>query len=249
MQHLGGISQTLGHYVDLNQEEADLLSQLEQQSIRVSKGAALWHTDCIPETIYTLGSGWAYACHHDANGRERVLDVFVPGDLAGIREVTYRSHHTTVSMLTDGVLYPLHTERLLDIVYQSPRLALAVHSCAARQQAIIAERLVNVLSNDAKARVAHFVLEIYYRLRRVDDTIDEYFSLPLKQKHLSLMLGMTHVHISRIMAELEEAKLLCRHGKSIEILNLPQLAELGDFNPDRFTGGLNPLLAAHIARN
>ncbi|WP_136068362.1 Crp/Fnr family transcriptional regulator [Modicisalibacter radicis] len=236
------VSDNLMHFLALSDNDKHLLAELEQSTQRVAQGQMLWRATEQPRTLYTLRCGWAYSMHQSESGEAQVLDVFLPGDLLGIRELTFPAHSTDVVMLTSGVVCPFPTERLLDIFQQSPSLTLAIHAAAARQQAIISERLVNILRHDARARIAHFVLELFFRLKRVDDSVSRDFSVPLLQRDFSKLLGMTTVHVSRTLREMEAQGLLRKTRQAIQIQDLDRLLEISAFDPMKLTDQLNPSL-------
>lgn len=184
--------------------------------------------------------------HRSESGEGQVLDIFLPGDLMGIRELTFPAHSTDVVMLTSGVVCPFPAARLLDIFQHSPSLTLAIHAAAARQQVIISKRLVNILRHDARARIAHFVLELYYRLKRVDDSVHRDFAVPLLQSDFGKLLGMTKVHVSRTLGEMETQGLLRKTRKEIQILDFERLLEISAFDPMKLTDQLNPALTAAL---
>lgn len=237
------VSENLAHFMPLTDDDKRLLAALEQNPRTATKNEVLWRHDEEPATLYTLRSGWAYSLHRAGDGDEQILDVFLPGDLLGIRELTFPVYATSLIMLTDGVVCPFPAERLLDIFESSPTLTLAIHASTARQQTIITERLVNILRHDARSRIAHFMLELYHRLKRIGatspDTHD--FTLPLSQRDMSRLLGMTTVHISRTLTELERGGLLRKTRKHVQILDLDGLTKITSFDPFKVTDKLNPL--------
>jgi len=242
-QPVSCVTRNLGHHVNLQASDIALLKSLEKDPRKVDKGKVLWEAHETPTQLYTLRSGWAYAFHCSENGAQQVLDIFLPGDVMGIRDATSRTHYTTAVMLTDGVICPFPTVRLEDLFTQSPRLALGLYASASRQQSVITERLVNVLSNDACSRLGHFALEIYYRLKRIEETTGNSFTLPLTQRQLAMLLGMSEVHVSRTMSDLAERGLITRRRQSFQINDLDTLSQISDFRPEKFSDRINPCLA------
>ncbi|MBZ9568924.1 MULTISPECIES: Crp/Fnr family transcriptional regulator [Modicisalibacter] len=240
------VTDNLMHFLELSETDKRLLATLEQTPQPVAKGQQLWKASERPDTLYTLRRGWAYSMHRSESGEEQVLDIFLPGDLMGIRELTFPAHSTDVVMLTSGVVCPFPAERLLDIYQRSPSLTLAIHAAAARQQVIISKRLVNILRHDARAKIAHFVLELYYRLKRVDESVHRNFAVPLLQSDFGKLLGMTKVHVSRTLSEMENQGLLRKTRKDIQILDLDRLLEISAFDPMKLTDQLNPTLTAAL---
>ncbi len=85
------------------------------------------------------------------------------------------------------------------------------------------------------------MLELYYRLKRIDATLTHDFTLPLSQRDMSRLLGMTTVHISRTLTELEREGLLRKTRKHVQILDLEGLTKIMSSDPFKVTDKLNPL--------
>ena len=58
---------------------------------------------------------------------------------------------------------------------------------------------------------------------------------------MSRLLGMTTVHISRTLTELEREGLLRKTRKEVQILDLDGLTKIVSFDPFKITDKLNPL--------
>ncbi|WP_136066380.1 Crp/Fnr family transcriptional regulator [Modicisalibacter radicis] len=238
----GCIKRNLRQHIELGEDDLQLLEELEQAPREVARRSQLWKAGDVPEVLYTLKRGWAYSFHCSKGGGRQVLEIFLPGDLVGIREVTFNAHYTGVEMLTDGIVCPFPAQGLREACQRSSTLGLAMHASASHQQAVITERLVNVLSHDAKSRIAHFALEIYYRLERIHATDGSSFTLPLTQRLFSLMLGLTEVHVSRTLTDLAEDGLIHKRRNAIRILDFERLSALAGFVPEHCSEAINPLL-------
>lgn len=209
--------------------QADLLDAIEAPAISVKKKHLLWQAGSEPSMLYMLQSGWAYTYQTRDGQPANVLDVFIPGDLMGIRDASLPRHTTTAAMLTEGTVSVLTKHQLQRLFEHSPALAMEIHTHAIRQQEVLTNRLVNVLGNDARCRIAHFIVEIYYRLKAVYRQIGRDFPFPLLQKHISLALGLTHVHVSRLLKELEGQGIIRKTRSHLEVLDMERLAEMANF--------------------
>ena len=223
--------------------QADLLNAVEALEISVKKKHQLWQVGSEPSMIYMLQSGWAYTYQLRDGKPINVIDVFIPGDLMGIRDASLTRHTTTAAMLTDGTISTLTKHQLQRLFERSPALAMEIHTHAIRQQEVLTNRLVNVLGNDARCRIAHFIVEIYSRLKAVYRNLRMDFTFPLLQKHISLALGLTHVHVSRLLKELEEQGIIRKTRRYLEVLNMEKLAEMASYPLDMAldAGSRNPL--------
>ncbi|MEC9483870.1 MAG: Crp/Fnr family transcriptional regulator [Halomonas sp.] len=223
-----------------------LLDALDTPTIKVKKRHRLWNAGTSPSVLYMLQSGWAYTYQSSHGKALNVIDVFLPGDLAGVRDASLRRHSTDAAMLTDGVISVLDKAQLYDLFERAPSLARHLFIYAAHQQASLANRLTNVMGNDARCRIAHFILDIFYRLKKVQRGLGHRFPFPLLQKHISLALGLTHVHVSRLLKELEEQGVIRKTRQELEILDLKRLVEMANYPKEALSDGETGI-ALHVA--
>jgi len=236
----GHLARNIHQHVTLSSGEDSLLAELDAHPRRVPRGSELWQTHRPTEYLYTLCNGWAYSYHRSADGSRQILDLFVPGDIMGLRDLTYRDHTSTAVMLTTGQVSAYPIERVSELMRCSRRLGWALQASAARQERLITQRLINVLSHDAASRIAHLMLEIQHRLQRVDAVSGDQFYLPLLQRQIGMLLGMSSVHVSRTLIELSRRGLLERSRRRIHLLDIEALTRIADFTTFPYEAGLNP---------
>jgi len=71
----------------------------------------------------------------------------------------------------------------------------------------------------ARARVAGMLLEIRGRMRRGDPAIGDSFSPGLTQEEIGDAIGLTAVHVNRMLRQLEDQALIARAGGRVTILD------------------------------
>ena len=81
---------------------------------------------------------------------------------------------------------------------------------ASHDQTVLIEHMISIGRRDSAQRTAHFLLELWVRLQRVGlgDTFG--YPCPLTQYHLADALGLSPVHINRVL------RILCEDGLSGE---------------------------------
>lgn len=230
------------HYCSLTEEEKQLLDSLEQSPTDIKAGALLWEAGASADEFCTIKSGWAYSFRHLENGDRQILEVFLPGDIIGLREFAFSQRLDSVRMITDGVVCHFPHRRMLDIFRQSLTLTSVLFAISSRQQALLTERLVNIARRTAKQKMAHFLHEMYLRLRQTNRDIGGQFRLPLSQEQLADILGLSPVHVSRTFSVLNEEGLVFRDRHHVTIPNLDALATEGEFDDCYLTDSVRPLL-------
>ncbi|AVI61773.1 Crp/Fnr family transcriptional regulator [Halomonas sp. GFAJ-1] len=230
------------HYCSLTEEEKQLLDSLEQSPTTIKAGDLLWEAGASADEFCTIRSGWAYSFRHLENGDRQILEVFLPGDIIGLREFAFSQRLDSVRMISDGVVCHFPHRRMLEIFRQSLTLTSVLFAISSRQQALLTERLVNIARRTARQKMAHFLHEMYLRLRQTNRDIGGQFRLPLSQEQLADILGLSPVHVSRTFSALSEEGLVFRDRHHVTIPDLDALATEGEFDDCYLTDSVRPLL-------
>lgn len=219
------------HFQTLSDSDTELLTSLEQDPVQYRKNTIVWHERDEENFFYTVKSGWACSYHNLADGSRQVVDVFVPGDVIGLRESAFSHRLTSLATLTDAVLCPFPQERLGLVFAESTRLANLFFVMSAADQAILLQRLINLGRRNALTRISHFLVEICERLKRTCADVDDICHLPFSQTLMGDALGLSAVHVNRTCKTLKEMELIGRRHHEIDVLDLDGLKELADFDP------------------
>ncbi len=120
---------------------------------------------------------------------------------------------------------------LLDAFEQTPRLATAILWAASRDEAMVVEHLVGMGQRDAEARMAHFLLELGAQLALVGLGSKAGYDCPLTQYHLADALGLSSVHVNRVLRKLRDDGLATFRNGRVTFDDLDRLVALADFDP------------------
>ena len=89
---------------------------------------------------------------------------------------------------------------MMEVFNEFPRLGAAILWAASRDEAMVVEHLVSIGRRTAIERTAHFFLELSERLRLVGLANDKEFACPLNQYVLADALGLSAIHVNRVLA-------------------------------------------------
>lgn len=224
------VFQTLIRQGALTAEDKALLLGLELNTKRVPSGEVLWHERADVDSFCVVKEGWAYSYRNLDNGSMQILKLYLPGDIIGLRDFGFPRRLAGVAMIDDGVISPFTHRQLFELLGRSPALAAGLMATGARQQAMLSERLVYMGRCDAHERLAHFLYELYLRLKRIGAVSDGSFTLPLSQEQIGDALGLSAVHVSRTFTMLRDEGLVERERQHVQLLDPTALAQRIDFN-------------------
>ncbi len=94
---------------------------------------------------------------------------------------------------------------------------------------MVVEHLVSVGRRNAIERTAHFFMELAERLNLVGLAEEAEFKCPLSQYVLADALGLTSIHVNRILRQLRERQLLTLANGTVKIHDLRGLRKIAGF--------------------
>jgi len=213
-------------FEELSQEELASLAEL-----KIGHGRA-WAGELIADGVsptprcYTLFSGWAVRCRVLPGGQQQVIDILLPGDTIGLEAVLCGVPNDLVEAVTDVTFCILDASKVRDTLWQSS-VRDRVARILAWQNLHLANRLAVAGACSARANLAYLMCDLYARLDRRRMTQGTTFKLPLSLKQLAEVIGLTPVHLHRILQAMRKDGLLFIENKTVTIPDLDALAQCG----------------------
>lgn len=225
------LTRKLSAFVALSEGELSELERLTQRRRSFVAGRDIVHQGQSGQTAYILESGWVCSYKIQPDGSRQIVDFQVPGDFLGLRSVLLRTSDHSFEPVVDIQATEVMANDLLAAFDHSPRLAVAIFWAASRDEAMVVEHLVNIGRRDADARLAHFLLELGARLALVGIEGREGYACPLTQYHLADALGLSAVHVNRVLRQLRERRLVTFREGHVTFDDYDGLVEFADFDP------------------
>lgn len=215
----------------LSPADFHFLDALDAKTESCPRNAVIWREGSEASHFYVLNSGWAFSSRILQNGSRQVLDIFVPGDIIGLRDLACRQRLNAAHTVTETELCAFPQQQLRSLFESSSTLGQLFFSLAAQGQALLTERIINLGRRSARQRVAHVLAELSVRLDQSPAENVQKDHVPLSQTLLADLLGLSAVHINRTIRSLREAGLIDLQYQSITLLDVAGLKEVANFNP------------------
>lgn len=225
------LTRKLSAFVALSEAELAVLARLHGRRRSFVAGRDMAHQGQSDQAAYILSAGWVCSYKIQPDGTRQIVDFQVPGDFLGLRSVLLRTSDHSFEPIVDVEAAEVLTGDLLEAFAQTPRLATAILWAASRDEAMVVEHLVGIGRRDAGARMAHFLLELGSRLALIGMGSKEGYDCPLTQYHLADALGLSAVHVNRVLRQLRERGLVTFRDGHVEFHHYSGLAELAGFDP------------------
>ena len=120
---------------------------------------------------------------------------------------------------------------LMDEVAARPALTRALQWASLVDEGVLRAWIANMGRRDAFDRVAHLMCELHARLTNVGLVKTGRYDMPLTQEQLGDALGLTAVHINRVLRLLRERGLMTFARQSVTITDLGALRRVAGFDP------------------
>lgn len=178
-----------------------------------------------------LLEGYLFTSKHIGEGRRQITSLYVAGDIPDLQSVHLEVMDMTLTTLKPCRVAFIQHEAIKAVCMDYPRLAFAFWRSTLIDAAIYREWVANIGQRSALSRTAHLMCEILARLRAVGLSDGRSCELPTTQTELADALGLSVVHMQRVLKELRSAQLIELRGKRLTVLKLRELQEIGDFDP------------------
>ena len=146
-----------------------------------------------PGPARAIVSGWAARVRLLFDGRRQFVSFLLPGDLVGVSHQPDPIAPSTIVALTDLSV------ALLPPPASAPGLADAYAMSVALEEAHLIAQITRLGRLNALERIGDLLLELSERLTLAGIGGDDGFAMPLTQEMLADALGLTPVHVNRML--------------------------------------------------
>lgn len=183
-----------------------------------------------PQNAYFVLEGMVCRYKLLPGGRRAVVAYLLQGDFCGPHpDFPQRMDHGIASLIPATVAdvpHHLLQECLRGDALLAQRLMAGLMSDAAIQRQWLAN-----MGTASDKRAAHLLCELRTRLARVGQADECSFLLPLTQHELSEALGISTVHVNRVLQHLKEMGLARIMDRRVMIADLAALERFAEFDP------------------
>ena len=218
----------------------DMLSEAEQAVLEAAPftvksyaaGEEIVREGSVNEHSCLILQGWASRTKQLRDGRRQITAFQLVGDFVDLHSLLLKPMDHSIVAVTPCRLALVHHSVLRDITERHPHLTRMLWLDTLIDAAIHREWLVALGRLPAAGHLAHLLCELYLRLEVVGEARDRSFQFPVTQPLLADALGLSTVHVNRVVQELRRENLVAWRGARITLLDFDRLKEIAEFDPD-----------------
>ncbi|MCB8820226.1 Crp/Fnr family transcriptional regulator [Microvirga rosea] len=165
------------------------------------------------------------------DGRRQIMGFYIPGDIPDLQSLHLHVMDNSIGTLVTASVAMIPHESLRKMLRRHPRLADILWRETLIDGAMLREWMVGIGRRTAYQRVAHLLCELQVRLKMIGLGKEDGYELPVTQNELGDALGLSTVHVNRVLQDLRGHGLIVLRGGALRIPDLKALWQVAEFNP------------------
>lgn len=238
------------HADTLQEHERQQLAELASERLSCAKDDVILREGEPSNGLFVVAEGLCYTQRFMEDGTRQIIDIHFPGEIIGLDQLSQPRHLSGLMALTDVALYVYDKLAVMRLFTGSPALSQLLLNMVSHGQAILTERVVSLSRHGALRRVAHLLLEILHRggetnplarsFRKVSDqeadrasnSLHPPLTFRIPQTVIADTLGLSFVHVSRVLRQLRERELITTRGNVMTLINVDGLRAIAGWGSE-----------------
>ncbi|RYF20862.1 MAG: Crp/Fnr family transcriptional regulator [Oxalobacteraceae bacterium] len=183
-----------------------------------------------PGPVLIMLEGWACRYKILPSGTRQVLAFLMPGDACDLHIGLLGEMDHSIQTITPAKVATIERVDMDALMERRPAIARALYISQLIDEGTMRAWITSMGRRTSTERVAHLMCELYLRARNIGLTAEDSLSLPLSQILLADSLGMTAVHINRVLKELRLQGAMALGRGSLEIIDPDMIVRIAGFD-------------------
>jgi CRP-like cAMP-binding protein len=211
--------------------ELAFLAELESASHERQSGAELFtgHGNHAPRFVL---QGWAARVRCLQDGRRQIVEFCLPGEL--LLPATNPATDAAAPALALSDIAVTDATRFLEAAHDGfarhDGLRAMHQHLLRRRERYGVDHVTRLGAQTAYERTAHLLVDFDERLALAELSRNHTFAMPLSQVVLAHALGLSVVHVNRVLQQMRREKLIELRGGRVCLLEPARLREVADFH-------------------
>jgi CRP-like cAMP-binding protein len=189
------------------------------------------HQGDSPQFAVVVLRGMLARYHTLSSGQRQYLSFHITGDMPDAQALFLDVMDHSLCAIDNARIALVPHKELVALFVLRPPIGFAIWRETLIDAAIFRQAITNNGSRSARARLAHFFCEQYYRARAADIGKPGTCRLPLSQAQIGQALGMSLVTVNRAIQHLRGTRCVELREATLQVRNWTRLTQLGQFDP------------------
>lgn len=175
-------------------------------------------------------TGLAFRQKVTKEGARQILSVHIPGDFVDLENALLTVADHSVQALTRCEVARVPCAAITELIETHARVAHAMWIDTLIDASRYREWIVNVGRRDSRTAACHLLCEFARRLEIAGMTHKGGYEFPMTQEQFADALGISPVHVNRVVRDLELEGLIAREKRFLRIPDWHALSRAAGFN-------------------
>lgn len=184
-----------------------------------------------PGECCILIEGWACRYKMTPDGGRQIMAFHIPGDMPDQQSLYLKTLDHSIAALTPVTVAFIHHRDLHELARRYDGIANALWRDALVDAAIFREWMVGIGRRSAHQRISHVLCEMAVKAESVGLNDGNTYPWPVTQMELADALGLTDVHVNRVIRDLRLDGLVNVGRGSFVVHDWNGLKKHGQFDP------------------
>ena len=185
----------------------------------------------------TIVEGWASQRVTTRDGRRQILAFLLPGDHIALDLICFDRLNFSVQAITDVVACLCRRDKVASLAACDRHVLERLKERYRFQSLSAQERIVSLGRRSAAERIARLFIEMSLRLRARGHRDEGALPFPIRQLDIADALGLTPIHVSRVLREFRAEGIVDLSRDRLAILDKRTLMEIGGLRDDDLDPG------------
>jgi len=183
-----------------------------------------------PGPVFVMLEGWAFRYKILPNGARQIMAYLMPGDCCDLHVGLLAEMDHSIQTITQAKVATIERDEIDALMDAHPRIARAMYISQLVDEGTMRAWITSMGRRTSMERAAHLICELYVRARNIGLTSSSELSLPLSQLLLADALGMTPVHLNRVLKELKLQGAMTLQRGMLVVTNPEKLTSIAGFD-------------------
>lgn len=183
-----------------------------------------------PGPVFVILEGWACRYKILPSGTRQVLAFLMPGDSCDHHVSLLAEMDHGIQTITPALVATIDRIEMEQLMERHRAVAKAMYISQLIDEGTMRAWITSMGRRTSIERVAHLMCELYLRARNIGLTDEPTLVLPLSQLLLADSLGMTPVHLNRVLKELRLSGAMSLQRGSLLITDPEKLVQIAGFD-------------------
>lgn len=183
-----------------------------------------------PGHVFVVLDGWACRYKILPSGTRQILAFLMPGDCCDLHVGLLEQMDHCIQTITPALVATVSRVEMDAIMSENPKIAKALYIAQLVDEGTMRAWITSMGRRTSIERVAHLMCELYLRAINIGLPSEPELALPLSQALLADSLGMTAVHLNRVLKELRLSGAMTLQRGSLLISDAAKLVQIAGFD-------------------